>query len=60
MRSGPRLPVAMSARIIMIDGSKPWLCPTTSTTPLRSAASVIVRHSSIVSAIGFSTMMCFL
>ena len=42
----------------LIAGSKPWLWPTTSTTPLRSAASVIARHSSTVRAIGFSTIAC--
>ena len=44
--------------LIAVGASKLWLWPTTRCTPAARAASTIVRHSSTLSAIGFSTSTC--
>ncbi len=59
MRNAPKAPPATSSRVRAIGGSKLWLGPTMSTTPAARAASITAPQSASVSAIGFSTRMCF-
>ena len=58
MRSPPSSPLRMISRIFRMGGSRLWVWPAKSFSPRRSAASFMRSQSSMVSAMGFSTITC--